>query len=315
MFHWYKIAIARIALAFVAGFFMAVPSGAQQMQLEVTSDKDVYEYGEVIKITSVLTNVSDSSYLYIGSSSCITAFRSFGDFELSPICTADEARNSFGPGDARIDVWTLDPHLIGLPRVDGQQTVRITTIDLVDSVRVEAPKFFGGRLYVGFEEGVDAEEIEAIAESVGRTDVIYAILNSELWQVEGIDIDSAATALQDDSRIEMAVPDRHYGYVDRETSWQLDTDAFEARRALFLQNYPNPFTSSTVIEYELEEAADIRLDVFDAIGRHVMTLVDDRQPVGRYSVGMHTANLSAGLYMYRLQTGSSAQTRQMVVVR
>src|SRR5690625_7108494 len=80
MFNGFMFLTRRIVAAVLAGVFMALPSAAQQMPLEVTSDKDVYEYGEVIHIRSTLTNVSASPYVYRGGSTGIMVFSSFGHY-------------------------------------------------------------------------------------------------------------------------------------------------------------------------------------------------------------------------------------------
>lgn len=313
MFNGFMFLIKRIVAAVVAGVFMALPSAAQQMQLEVTSDKDVYEYGEVIHIRSTLTNVSDSSYVYRGSSSCIMVLRSFGDYELMPICTADDAHIHFAPGDAVTFVWPIDPQVLGLPRTDGEHTIRVFAQEGGDSTRVKAPKYHGGRLFIRFTEGLAEAEIETIAESVGRTEVIFETSYAVLWQIEGGDVDSTAAALRDDPRIEAAEVDREYPH--QETSFHLDTDAFETRPLMLRQNYPNPFAASTVIEFELDNMVDVRLDVFDALGRHVHTLADGHRSPGRHIVTLEAGQLAAGVYTYRLQTGQHVKTRQMVVLR
>ncbi len=81
------------------------------------------------------------------------------------------------------------------------------------------------------------------------------------------------------------------------------------------QNYPNPFNPSTQITYTLGRAANIRLRVYDAAGRHVRTLFDGRQPAGTYTRSFDAGTLPSGTYLYRLDTPEGRQTRRMVLVR
>ncbi len=81
------------------------------------------------------------------------------------------------------------------------------------------------------------------------------------------------------------------------------------------QNYPNPFNPSTTIPYTLREDGPVRLDVFDAAGRHVDTLADAVQPAGSYAVAFDGARLASGIYLYRLRTTSGVVARQMTLVR
>ena len=71
------------------------------------------------------------------------------------------------------------------------------------------------------------------------------------------------------------------------------------------QNYPNPFNPETVIQYQLEKAGKVQMEVYDLLGHKVRTLVDVTQPVGTYSVQWNaldgTGNrVSSGVYFYRL---------------
>jgi hypothetical protein len=81
------------------------------------------------------------------------------------------------------------------------------------------------------------------------------------------------------------------------------------------QNYPNPFNPSTVISYELPSINDVRLTVYDLVGREVATLVNATQAPGSYKVTFEGANLPTGLYLYRLSAGNFVQTRKMMIVK
>lgn len=81
------------------------------------------------------------------------------------------------------------------------------------------------------------------------------------------------------------------------------------------QNYPNPFNPSTVIGYQLSEAGDVRLSVFDLLGREVAVLVNQNQSAGSYNVTFDATNLTSGMYMYRLQSGSKTLTGKMLLVK
>jgi glycosidase len=81
------------------------------------------------------------------------------------------------------------------------------------------------------------------------------------------------------------------------------------------QNYPNPFQSSTSIEYELAETGLVRLNVYDVLGREVAVLVDEHQPAGAHQVRFDAAALPSGVYVYRLSTGGRTHTQRMALVR
>jgi len=82
------------------------------------------------------------------------------------------------------------------------------------------------------------------------------------------------------------------------------------------QNYPNPFNPATVISYGVPQAGPVRLEVFDLVGRKVATLLErESQGPGRYEVRFDASTLASGVYIYRLQVGSSVLTRKMTLIK
>jgi hypothetical protein len=81
------------------------------------------------------------------------------------------------------------------------------------------------------------------------------------------------------------------------------------------QNYPNPFNPSTRIAYELPQAADVRLVVYDLFGREVARLVDATQGAGRHEVVFEASSLASGPYFYRIEAGAWSRIRQLVLLK
>ena len=84
------------------------------------------------------------------------------------------------------------------------------------------------------------------------------------------------------------------------------------------QNYPNPFSSSTAISYELKTQADIRVTIYDILGRVVQTTVAGAQSVGPHSMVWDGSNsighkVTPGVYFYTLQAGGESQVKKMVL--
>jgi hypothetical protein len=65
---------------------------------------------------------------------------------------------------------------------------------------------------------------------------------------------------------------------------------------------PNPFLRGTRLIFDLTRAADVRLAVFDALGREVAVLHDGPRPAGRHEAGLAGAELAPGVYVVRLTT-------------
>ncbi len=81
------------------------------------------------------------------------------------------------------------------------------------------------------------------------------------------------------------------------------------------QNNPNPFNPITKITYTIPFACDLKLIIYDVLGREVEKLVDGFKQVGEYSVDFDASNLSSGTYFYQLQTVGSTITKKMTVLK
>jgi len=84
---------------------------------------------------------------------------------------------------------------------------------------------------------------------------------------------------------------------------------------LFFINYPNPFNPNTVIRFELPTPTQVRLSVYDLMGREVSVLVNQRRDAGVHQVRFDGSNFASGVYFYRLQTGEFLQTRKFLLLR
>lgn len=81
------------------------------------------------------------------------------------------------------------------------------------------------------------------------------------------------------------------------------------------QNYPNPFNPMTNITYELPAQSSIRIQIFDALGRTIKTLVNGKQKAGKYTVTWDAANYSSGIYFYKLETDDFSDTKKMILLK
>jgi len=81
------------------------------------------------------------------------------------------------------------------------------------------------------------------------------------------------------------------------------------------QNYPNPFNPTTTITYGLKSTGNVRLSVFDILGKEVAVLVDGTQSAGSHDVQFNASSLSTGMYFYKLQTADQVLTKKMTLVK
>ena len=84
--------------------------------------------------------------------------------------------------------------------------------------------------------------------------------------------------------------------------------------ALF-QNYPNPFNPSTTIRFQLATKSRVTLKVYDILGREVETLVDGALDTGLHQVSFEASRFASGVYFYRIQAGSFAATKKLILLK
>jgi hypothetical protein len=82
-----------------------------------------------------------------------------------------------------------------------------------------------------------------------------------------------------------------------------------------VQNYPNPFNPSTVIRYQLPKESEVKLRIFDVLGREITTLIDQYQKEGRYEVEFNASKLASGVYIYRLEADDFVNSKKMLLVK
>ncbi len=81
------------------------------------------------------------------------------------------------------------------------------------------------------------------------------------------------------------------------------------------QNYPNPFNPSTSIRFELSEAGNVKLAVYDMLGRENTVLINQFLSAGSYTFSFSGNNLSSGIYFYELKAGSFRDIKKMTLVK
>jgi len=81
------------------------------------------------------------------------------------------------------------------------------------------------------------------------------------------------------------------------------------------QNYPNPFNPTTKIVYTLKEAGLVKLSVYNILGNELHELVNSNQSAGFHSVNFDGANISSGIYFYKLQVNSFSSLKKMILIQ
>jgi len=79
--------------------------------------------------------------------------------------------------------------------------------------------------------------------------------------------------------------------------------------------YPNPFNSTTKVEFQLPETGMTKLALYDLSGRNVMDLVNGTASVGNHNITINAADLSTGIYLLRLEAGGASQSLKLVLIK
>jgi len=100
----------------------------------------------------------------------------------------------------------------------------------------------------------------------------------------------------------------------------LDENADAKMRFSLGQNFPNPFCSSTKIEYRVSVPTTIgngfvSLKVYDFLGKLVETLIEEEKPSGEYEIEFSAKGLPAGVYFYQLQAAGIYETKKMIILK
>lgn len=81
------------------------------------------------------------------------------------------------------------------------------------------------------------------------------------------------------------------------------------------QNYPNPFNPVTKIRFFLSNTSNVTLKIYDVLGHHIETLVDNRITAGQHEVEWNATGIASGVYLYQLQTDRFIESKKLLVLK
>ena len=126
------------------------------------------------------------------------------------------------------------------------------------------------------------------------------------------------------------VPNHNSGYATKPKLWpsislQLENNLSSKNNSLpkvfaLHQNYPNPFNPKTIIRFDLPKESNVKILIYDILGRLTKKLIDNRQSTGFKSIQWDATNnygkkVSAGVYLYRIEAENFRQTKKMVLLK
>jgi uncharacterized delta-60 repeat protein len=90
---------------------------------------------------------------------------------------------------------------------------------------------------------------------------------------------------------------------------------FEETPYKLFTNYPNPFNPVTYIKFKIPASTEVKLMIYDCIGREVSALVNTKLEAGTYNIEWNASDFPSGVYFYKLEAGNYFETRKMVLLK
>jgi len=149
------------------------------------------------------------------------------------------------------------------------------------------------------------------------------LASSEHPNITGTPHSGAADIFYDQVNDILAVPNFTANTVDFIPFTQLSTNDNEVsipKEFSLHQNYPNPFNPNTTIFYDVSRESNVKVTVFDLLGREIIKLVDQVEPAGSRSVIWDGKDdngtlVNAGVYIYQIEAEGFIQTKKMVLLK
>ena len=111
---------------------------------------------------------------------------------------------------------------------------------------------------------------------------------------------------------------REFSYIDMVLIPQTGIDETKGTRPTavsLIGNYPNPFNASTSISFSLDRPGQVKIEIFDLLGRQIETLADDIYAAGIHHICWDGSSRSSGIYFYKLTGGDYSACRVMALVK
>lgn len=87
------------------------------------------------------------------------------------------------------------------------------------------------------------------------------------------------------------------------------------RKYELFQNYPNPFNPNTIIEFYIYKPTNVQIDIYDILGNHNKTILNEFKNTGKYKITFNGENLSSGIYFYSINLEGISKTKSMILLK
>jgi hypothetical protein len=230
--------------------------------------------------------------------------------------------------EGRSIICAVNADMIGRPVSTDTMSLNVVSF-LARSRFLDSVVAYRGRYGIGLSLATSIDSAgrsDHVPFTVARFDAIsfggggdpYYHTSADTWEKVNPDLIRRGAQLMLATIAELAEPLGNAGAVD--PSRTLPTVS------MLQQNYPNPFNPTTRIRYTVARvvapsgvegrfSSDVKLAVYDLLGREVAVLVDEKKAPGTYDVQCDGSELASGVYFYRLTADGFVSTRRMLLLR
>jgi hypothetical protein len=160
---------------------------------------------------------------------------------------------------------------------------------------------------------------------------IYDTLGNKLWNEDGIVVAHPAITYQsyssdgnggfiiggliNDFTVVLQQVSKFGNLGEIITSVKQENSDIGPLETTLYQNFPNPFNSSTFIQFSLAKESDIKIELYNVLGERIKTIVYGPYHKGIHSFNFSSGELSSGVYLYKLQTGTKSLIKKLIIIK
>ncbi|MGD0339952.1 MAG: T9SS type A sorting domain-containing protein [Bacteroidota bacterium] len=321
--------ITKRALAFIFMILVLYMHGRAQLTVSVSTDKPVYNYGETITLTGTVTNQADTAVEVVQAYQGPVNALFFDNIHLGWMVLATNILYEYAPHTSHNWFLKIDGFRLGLPNKEGpycltcyfqwQDIGSDFIYNMNDSVMISQPVFYGGELQVDYSIHTPRSEIQNLLDSMKATVVSsdtfeFSETVYDRWQTSGFILDSLYAKYASDSRLSSIEIHRSISPPTMVVNGIASSSSKIAGYRLS-QNYPNPFNPGCIIDFEIPSSQQVRLSVFDVLGRLVWIYDSYISGPGVHHIAFDGSKLPSGIYFYEIISAEFSQTRRMLLIR